>query len=109
MRILQWRWIRLRGCAEGRGTKKPLWGIAELSRAPLVVHINLSPSASDALKDQWRQTVRSNATVLAELVNKQCFQKKACHLHQLASNHPHPPTTGEDLRNIFDSEYWREE
>lgn len=41
------------------------------------VYIPLSPSASDALKDQWQHTVRSNTTPLAKLVNKQCFQKNA--------------------------------
>lgn len=43
----------------------------------LGVYISLAPSASDALKDQWRHTVRSNTTILAKLVNKQYFQKNA--------------------------------
>lgn len=43
----------------------------------LGVYISLAPSASDALKDQWQHTVRSNTTVLTKLVNKQDFQKNA--------------------------------
>lgn len=37
----------------------------------LGVYISPAPSASDALKDQWQHTVRSNTTLLSELVNKQ--------------------------------------
>lgn len=43
----------------------------------LGVYISPAPSASDALKDQWWHTVRSNTTVRAKLVNKQHFQKNA--------------------------------
>lgn len=46
----------------------------------LGVYISPTPSASDALKDQWQHTVRSNATVLAKLVNKQYFQKNAFYM-----------------------------
>lgn len=43
----------------------------------LGVYISPAPSASDALKDQWQHTVRSNTTVLTKLVNKPDFQKNA--------------------------------
>lgn len=43
----------------------------------LGVYISQTPSASDALKDQWQHTVRSNTTVLTRLVNKHYFQKNA--------------------------------
>lgn len=42
-----------------------------VSSPTLGVYIFSAPSGSDALKDQWRRTVRSNATVFGKLVNKQ--------------------------------------
>lgn len=48
-----------------------------VSSPTLGVYISPAPSASDALKDQWQHTVRSNTTVFAKLVNKQYFQKNA--------------------------------
>lgn len=40
----------------------------------LGVYISRALSASDALKDQWRHTVRSDPGVVSTLVNKEVFQ-----------------------------------
>lgn len=40
----------------------------------LGVYISWALSASDALKDQWQHTVRSDTSVLSTLVNKWVFQ-----------------------------------
>lgn len=62
-----------RGVGGARGDRR---GESHTVFSPtLGVYISPAPSASDALKDQWRRTVRSNTRVLATLVNKQCFQK----------------------------------
>lgn len=81
----QW-WISCsRGCAEGGwepagkgvgGAVGDGRGESHAAFSPtLGVYISQTPSASDALKDQWQHTVRSNTTVLARLVNKHYFQK----------------------------------
>jgi len=76
-------WISCKGgCAESRPergwrSRPETGGTDAVFSATLGVCISPPPSASDALKDRWQQTARSNATLLTELVDEQCVRKKS--------------------------------